>query len=461
MMNRSDTIVAAATANGGALSLIRISGPEAINIAARVFRPAGKKNIPETKGFSIIYGDILDESGGFIDDVLVSVFRSPASYTGEDMAEISCHGSSYIVRNIIELLIRYGARAADPGEFTTRAFLAGKIDLSQAEAVADMISSHDRTTHSMAVTQMRGGYSTDLKHLRGDLLRIASLIELELDFSEEDVEFADRGEIVGLAKSINDKVSSLIDSFSLGNALKEGIGVAIVGSPNVGKSTLLNALLNDDRAMVSDIAGTTRDIIEERINLDGVEYRFIDTAGIRESADELERMGMERTFRSLEKAAVVLCMFDGSSGITASEIEKDVKALHVKEAQKLCIVLNKCDAGNVDNDAILSVAGYPVISTSAKYGINIQGITDYLGSLVDTDSVLRGDTVVSNARHYEALLRSRQSLEMLIAGIESGLSGDLVSQEIKEALYWLGTITGEITTDEILGEIFSKFCIGK
>lgn len=441
--------------------MIRISGPDAVSIAARAFRSAGKKNISEARGFSIIYGDIIDESGGFLDDVLVSVFRSPNSYTGDDMVEISCHGSSYIVRNVIALLIRYGARAADPGEFTTRAFLAGKIDLSQAEAVADMISSHDRATHAMAATQMRGGYSSELKHLRGDLLRIASLVELELDFSEEDVEFADRGEIVALVKSINSKISSLVDSFSLGNALKEGIGVAIVGSPNVGKSTLLNALLNDDRAMVSDIAGTTRDVIEERIDLDGVEYRFIDTAGIRESADELELMGMERTFRSLRKAAVVLCVFDGGSGITSSEIEKEVKALPLQESQKVCVILNKCDTGNADAERIGFVTGYPAISISAKYGINIKAVTDYLGSLVDADAVLRGDPVVSNARHYEALVRSRESLEMLIAGIESGLSCDLVSQEIKETLYWLGTITGEITTDEILGEIFSKFCVGK
>ena len=461
MINRSCTIVAVATASGGALSLIRISGSDAVDIASRAFRPARKKSITEAKGFSIIDGNIVDESGFFLDDVLVSVFRSPNSYTGEDMIEISCHGSSYIVRSIIELLIRYGARAAGPGEFTTRAFLGGKIDLSQAEAVTDMISSHDRATHSMAVTQMRGGYSADLKHLRGDLLRIASLIELELDFSEEDVEFADRTEIVALAKSINGKINTLIDSFSLGNALKEGIGVAIIGSPNVGKSTLLNALLNDDRAMVSDIAGTTRDVIEERITIDGVEYRFIDTAGIRDSADELERMGMERTFRSLEKAAVILYVFDGSSAITASEIEKEIEALPIVESQKVCIILNKSDMGNGGAERTGSGTHYRVISISAKYGINIKAVTDYLGSLVDADAALRGDTVVSNTRHYEALLRSKESLEMLIDGIESGLSGDLVSQEIKEALYWLGTITGEITTDEILGEIFSKFCIGK
>jgi len=458
---RTDTIAAVATATGGALSLIRISGPSALDITAKAFRPSRKRNLTDAMGFSIIYGDIVNGENEFVDDVLVSVFRAPNSYTGEDMAEISCHGSPYIVRTIIELLIRYGARAADAGEFTTRAFLSGKIDLSQAEAVADMISSRDRSTHHMAATQMRGGYSRDLKLLRDGLLRIASLLELELDFSEEDVVFADRSEVIDLARSVNRKINSLIDSFSLGNALKEGIGVAIVGSPNVGKSTLLNTLLKEDRAMVSDIPGTTRDVIEETMNIDGVEYRFIDTAGIRHSDDELERMGIERTFRSLDKASVILYVFDHSSGISEADMEKAVAELHLNESQKVCIVLNKCDTRNLIYETSLSVLGYPVIPVSAKYDINIVAITGYLRGLIDKEVIMRGDAIVSNSRHYEALLRSRESLEALIRGIESGLSGELVTQEMRESVYWLGTITGEITTDEILGEIFSKFCIGK
>lgn len=584
-MNRSDTIVAAATSAGGALSIVRVSGPEAIATADSLFKPSKGRGLAHRKGFSIAYGEIMDGDES-VDDVLVSVFRAPNSYTGEDMAEISCHGSPYITRRIIELLIRNGARAADAGEFTLRAFMAGKMDLSQAEAVADMISSLDRATHIMASTQMRGGYSAELAHLRGELLRLASLLELELDFSEEDIQFADRGELTELIEKTNAKLSALTDSFALGNVLKSGVGVIIAGSPNVGKSTLLNALLKEDRAMVSDIAGTTRDAIEESVTIDGVLYRFIDTAGIRASADVLEQMGIERTYRSMGKASVILYLFDAASGIGAEEIIQTASSLPLREGQKLCIVLNKCDGtrhvaddyrqpgkephdignslqsgneppdmacadGRPDNKAHaapdsgqpknephgivgyggqpekeariaayrihpestlrtaidsewpenelpyindfgqresllrsavdsersanercdpdncrrlereLRISGYDVVSISAKYGDNIGALTDYLSSLVDSESVFRGDAIVSNTRHYEALLKSRESLDCVISGLKSGLSADLLAQDTRQALYWLGIITGEITTDEILSEIFSKFCIGK
>lgn len=481
MTSCQDTIVAPATATGGALALIRMSGPETFRIMDEVFRPARGRTLSSRPGFSIAYGDMVDIGGNVVDDVLVSVFRSPNSYTGEDMAEISCHGSSYIVRRIMELLMSRGARTADAGEFTSRAFLAGKMDLSQAEAVADMIASRDRATHAMAVAQMRGGYSGELGLLRSELLKLASLLELELDFSEEDVEFADRSELSALTDRLTARLSSLSGSFLSGNAIKEGIGVAIVGSPNVGKSTLLNTLLRDDRAMVSDIAGTTRDVIEERMTLDGVEYRFIDTAGIRESGDTLERMGIERTFRALEKASVLLYLFDINSGIDAEGIRGAVTSLPLRDGQKVCVVLNKCDASHCGGVASLtdgvsipddapvagkvreleSVLGFPVVAVSAKYGNNISALTDFLSSLVDREAVFRGDTVVSNARHYEALAKADEALRTVRSGIATGLSGDLLAQDIRQALYWLGTITGEITTDEILGEIFSKFCIGK
>lgn len=462
MERHADTIAAVATATGGAISLIRISGSEALGIADAIFRSPKGLKISDRAGYSMLYGEIIDARGEAIDDVVVSIFRAPHSYTGEDSVEISFHGSRYIASRIMRSLIDAGARAADAGEFTTRAFLAGKIDLSQAEAVADMIASHDRATHAMASTQMRGGYSEELRGLRDRLLELASLLELELDFSEEDVAFADRGELLSLIETLNGRIEELISSFTLGNAIKEGVPVAIIGSPNAGKSTLLNSLLKEDRAMVSDIPGTTRDVIEERIGVGGVDFRFIDTAGIRASDDTLERMGIERTHRAVERAVVILYLFDVAAGISSNSIISEIKTLRIRDGQNLCIILNKCDeadCGDVERE--LREFGYSAISISAKYSRNLEAIEDFLESLIDVSPVYSGTTVVSNARHYEALRRSRDALKSALGGLCAGISSELVSQDIREALYCLGTITGEITTNEILGEIFSKFCIGK
>ncbi len=496
MFNLDDTIVAPATAPGGALSIIRISGPDSLALCDKIFRsPTGGKNLVERKGYTLGYGTVVYPDGRVLDDVVVSVFRAPNSYTGEDMVEISCHGSRYITAEIIGLLIGAGARAADAGEFTSRAFLAGKLDLSQAEAVADTITSHSRASPMLASTQMRGGYSDDLGRLRDQLLRLGSLLELELDFSEEDVTFADRGELKALMETISSCIEELINSFALGNAIKEGVAVAILGSPNAGKSTLLNTLLNEDRAMVSDIAGTTRDAIEERITLGGVEFRFIDTAGIRASGDALELMGIERTFKAAAGARVILYLFDigrlttsldvnrkaedkteggaldKSAAEIAAEISSAIAKVNAGTGQKICIVLNKCDecdeCGSPREDIkslagkLEKLVGQSVIPISAKYGHNIGALTAHLTSLVDADPVYGGATIVSNSRHYDALRKAHDALRESLSGLSGGLPSDLIAQDIRQALHWLGTITGEITTDEILSSIFSKFCIGK
>lgn len=477
-MNRNDTITAVATGAGGALAVIRMSGPEAIAICEGVFAPASAgRALSQAEGYTLHYGRIVD-GAEVLDDVIVSLFRAPRSYTGEDMVEISCHGSSYIQRQIVNLLISKGARPAEAGEFTVRAFLAGKLDLSQAEAVADMIAATDRATHSIASTQMRGGYSSDLAGLRAQLVELVSLLELELDFGEEDVEFADRTRLRQLISHIEARVGELLGSFRLGNAIKEGVAVAIVGAPNVGKSTLLNTLLRDDRAMVSDIAGTTRDSVEESINIGGVRFRFIDTAGIRATDDTLEKMGIERTYSSIEKAAVVLYVVDAAhvAGEDMPLLADEIRGLGLRGDQRLAVVVNKIDKlGEItalENkleslmNAIyasdgLATDNVAVFAISAKQGHNIDRLLDYLSSTVDSSAAFHGATVISNSRHYEALLRTSESLSRAHAGLEQGLAADLLSQDIREALHYLGTITGEITTDEILGSIFSKFCIGK
>lgn len=464
MIHLDDTIAAVATGANGAISLIRISGKDALDICGRIFRSRNGRTLKEQKGYTITYGEIINEESKVVDDVLVSVFKSPKSYTGDDMAEISCHGSKYIAGEIMRLLINNGARSAEAGEFTTRAFLAGKIDLSQAEAVADIISSTNKATHALASNQMRGGYSGDLSQLRNELLRFTALIELELDFSEEDVNFADRHQMLAIIDALKQRIEELINSFSLGNAIKEGVRVAIVGSPNVGKSTLLNRLLNDDRAMVSDIAGTTRDVIEETINIGGINFRFIDTAGIRNSDDSLEQMGIERSYKAIDKANIILLLLDKNDGIDSEYIIKRLSELPIREDQKVCVVINKCDEENDCATAeCCNIAGseLTIIPLSAKYNKNITALTDFLVATHDTSPIYNGDTVIANARHHDALVKSLNSLLLVEQGISTNLSGDLISHDLQDALYNLGSITGEITTDEVLGEIFSKFCIGK
>lgn len=464
-MNDQTVICAIATAPGmGAIAVIRLSGKGCIEICDRVFvSPSGKK-LTDVRPNTIHFGK-LNDGKELIDEVLISVFHAPHSFTGEDSIEISCHGSVYIQQRILQLLISSGARLAAPGEFTQRAFLNGKMDLSQAEAVADLIASSSAAAHSMALSQMRGGFSDELMKLRMELLHITSLLELELDFSEEDVEFADRSELQGIAVGIDTLISRLCASFSLGNVIKNGIPVAIVGNTNVGKSTLLNALLKEDRAIVSDIEGTTRDVIEDTINLQGITFRFIDTAGIRHTDDRVENMGIERTFSKIEQARVVLFLID-----TTKDTEQvlpyytQVKE-HLGPDARLLILLNKTD--QIDSaDIILSQitslsSGEKILPIAAKTGYNINHLVDELVSTININALHSGDVIVSNARHYEALSHARLAIERVITGLDSHLSGEFVSQDIRECLHYLGEITGQITTDEVLGNIFKNFCIGK
>lgn len=451
MNTPNDTIVAPATAAGGAIAIVRMSGPSALAICDTVF--SGARRAGEAAGYTVLYGTIAD-GARVLDDVLVTVFRAPHSYTGEDVVEISCHGSRYIVRELLALLVRRGARMATPGEFTSRAFLGGKLDLSQAEAVADLIASGSRAAHTLATDQMRGGYSAELETLRGELLRLASLLELELDFGEEEVEFADRTELRAAMERIGAKIDRLIDSFALGNAIKEGVAVAIAGAPNVGKSTLLNRLLNEERAMVSEIAGTTRDVIEERANIGGILFRFLDTAGIRSTDDRLERMGIERTMESIRRAQLVIHLIDASA-LTAAVPEPDFA---LRPDQKLLTVANKIDRA----PASLTLPEN-IIGISAKQGTGLDRLCEALRRAVDTDALYHGDPVVSNSRHYEALTTAREALDRALDGLGNGLPADLLSEEIRQVIHALGSITarGAIVPDEVLQNIFSKFCIGK
>lgn len=463
MIADHDTIVAPATAPGGALAVIRVSGEGAIGICDRIFR--GRTPLCDTPANTLRYGHILDGERT-IDDVVASVFRAPHSYTGEDSVEISCHGSSYIVSEILRLLLASGARMAQPGEFTIRAYLAGKIDLAQAEAVADLIASSSRAAHALATTQMRGGYSEALEELRDKLLNLTSLLELELDFSEEDVEFADRGELRVTMQRIGGEIERLRNSFAWGNAIKEGVAVAIVGAPNVGKSTLLNRLLNEERAMVSDVAGTTRDVIEETIDLGGVRFRFLDTAGIRATDDRLERMGIERTLSTLRRARIILHLVDAAQVVAIGRIPDLTESVRQafgkeytpREEQRILTVVNKTDT---------VPAGFCVpegaLGLSARRGEGIETLCQALLATVDTGAVYHGDTVVSNSRHYEALTAAQEALQRARAGMDEGLPTDLLSEEIREVIRHLGAITGRgaIAPDEVLQNIFSKFCIGK
>lgn len=458
-----DTIVAPATAPGGALAVVRVSGAEALAVCDRIFRGRGK--LADAAGYTVHYGRIVESAAAglspdadtpterTIDDVLVAVFRAPHSYTGEESAEISCHGSQYIVSELLRLLCRAGARMASPGEFTIRAYLNGKMDLSQAEAVADLIASSSRAAHTLATTQLRGGYSADLEALRERLLELVSLLELELDFSEEEVEFADRTQLRETMEQIDARIEAMRRSFTLGNAIKQGVAVAIVGAPNAGKSTLLNRLLNEERALVSDIAGTTRDVIEELTNIDGVEFRFLDTAGIRTTEDRLERMGIERTLSSIARAQIIIRLLDATQEadtIPSPDFE-------VRQDQRLLTVMNKLDRcpDRIRPEGVLGL--------SAKTGEGLDTLRRALRATVDTEALYHGDTVVSNSRHAEALTEAHDALLRAFDGLREGLPTDLLSEEIRQVIGHIGTITGrgQITPDEVLQNIFSKFCIGK
>jgi len=465
-MSFDSTICALATPGHGAIAVIRVSGPNAIGITQAIFQAAtaGKQladQAPNTIHFGTIHkGDEL------VDEVLVSLFKAPHSYTGEDSIEISCHGSPYIQQQILELLVNQGAEPAKPGEFTQRAFLNGKMDLSQAEAVADLIAAESEGAHRVALQQLRGGFSERLKSLREQLLYFISLIELELDFSEEDVEFADRGKLIGLVNQIAGLIDELINSFQLGNVLKNGVPVAIIGRPNVGKSTLLNAILKEERAIVSEIEGTTRDSIEDTIQLGGINFRFIDTAGIRETADTIENLGIRRTYQKIELASIVLLLTEAEDD--PKLIQRSVEAIRkqINGSKQLVVVLNKSDRVPEKQQKELQqnitlLENESLISISAEKGENIDGLSDLLLDIVNLGSIKHQDVVISNIRHYNALKSASEGLSRASEGLASSLTTDLLAQDIREVLHYLGEITGEVTTDEVLGNIFKNFCIGK
>lgn len=528
MMNIGSTICAVATAQGGAISVIRISGPQAIQVTDRIFKPAKGMPFSERAPYSVSYGRIIDSEGSVVDEVVTTLYRAPKSYTGEDCTEIACHGSTYIANRILALLIEAGCSMAQPGEFTQRAFLNGKMDLSQAEAVADLIASTSAATHRLAMNQMRGGFSKELSALRDRLLHLTSLMELELDFSDhEELEFADRSELQQIALEIEQVISRLANSFSVGNAIKNGVPVAIIGETNVGKSTLLNALLNEDKAIVSDIHGTTRDVIEDTIIIGGTMFRFIDTAGIRQTDDVVESIGIERTFQKLEQASIVLWLIDtpalsvsvngantpykngciehsegadcfiessnnglgaigkcfgesenGSNGLengsNASiddlsnlEVWEHLKAeiLHHCSGKQLIILFNKCDRiTDLELSTVMSMfdnIDAHKLAISAKNGLNIDKLHSQLVECAALPQISQGDVIVTNARHYEALVRALDSIHRVQDGLQMNLSGDFVSQDLRECIHHLSDIVGDVTTDQVLANIFHHFCIGK
>ena len=465
VMTDKSVICAIATAPGtGAIAVLRVSGEGCIALCDHLFQSPSGKKLTEVRPNTVHFGRIV-EGEELVDEVLLSVFHAPHSFTGEDSMEISCHGSVYIQQRILQLLVSRGARLAGPGEFTQRAFLNGKMDLSQAEAVADLIASSSAAAHKMALNQMRGGFSKELIKLRAELLHITSLLELELDFSEEDVEFANRAELRAIALKIENMIAELCNSFSLGNVIKNGIPVAIVGNTNVGKSTLLNALLKEDRAIVSDIEGTTRDVIEDTISLNGMLFRFIDTAGIRHTSDTVENLGIERTFAKIAQAKVVLLLQDvNRSSDQFIPYYRQVKERLSPDA-KLLILLNKVDQtevlGAIKEEIEIQISGEPILPVSAKTGYNMDALVRWLTSSVNTEALPAGNVIVSNVRHYEALSHALEAICRVITALDSSLSGEFVSQDIRECLHYLGEITGEITPDEVLGNIFKNFCIGK
>ncbi|MDG1742797.1 MAG: tRNA uridine-5-carboxymethylaminomethyl(34) synthesis GTPase MnmE [Crocinitomicaceae bacterium] len=451
MIGKQDTICALATPNGiGAIGMIRLSGPKSVSIVSEVF----SKSLLDKTSHTTHFGTIANKSHELIDEVLVTIFAHGMSFTGEQSVEISCHGSPYIQQQLIQVLLDSGARMAEPGEFTQRAFLNGKMDLSQAEAVADLIASQSKSAHGIALKQLRGRFSNELKELREKLINFASLVELELDFAEEDVEFADRTQLKSLVEEVLNYITRLAQSFDLGNAIKNGVPVAIVGAPNTGKSTLLNQLLGDDRAIVSTIEGTTRDIIEETLNIDGILFRLIDTAGIRDGAEEVEAMGIERSLQKIEQATIVLCLADASNKKSVAEVQAWTHELRERHPdKKIFMIANKMDLGSVvQNEAFV---------ISAKNGENIVDLKSKLVEEMKGDFNLANDTIVSNARHYDALIKTADALKTAKEAIESNTTGDFIAMDIRQAMFDLGQITGDISTDDLLGNIFSKFCIGK
>lgn len=476
-MNQEECICALATPAGGAIGIIRLSGSDAITITDKIFQSANGKSLEEAKPYTLHYGEIKDKDGNTIDDVLVSVFRAPHSYTGENSTEISCHGSRYILQQVLRRFTEVGCRQAEPGEYTRRAYLNGKMDLSQAEAVADLIASTNKATHKMALSQLKGHFSNELSLLREKLLKMTSLLELELDFSDhEELEFADRSVLQALAEEINHKITTLAHSFETGNALKQGVAVAIVGKTNVGKSTLLNRLLHEEKAIVSDIHGTTRDVIEDTTLIDGITFRFIDTAGIRKTDDVVENIGIERTFQKMEEAKIVIWLLDEQP--SASEIE-EMKLKN--QGKKLLVVFNKMD--KLENDKLAfdkfthscgsdsseseasegesSEAESPLF-ISARTGENVSSLEQALVKAADIPEITENDVIITSARHYEALLRAHDSLSRILESMEMGMSGDIIAEDLKMVLEELGEITGgQISSQETLNNIFKHFCIGK
>lgn len=472
MKNQEECICALATPAGGAIGIIRLSGHDAITLTDKIFQSANGKSLEEAKPYTLHYGEIKDKDGNTIDDVLVSVFKAPHSYTGENSTEISCHGSRYILQQVLHRFTEVGCRQAEPGEYTRRAYLNGKMDLSQAEAVADLIASTNKATHKMALSQLKGHFSNELSLLREKLLKMTSLLELELDFSDhEELEFADRSELQALAEEINHKITTLAHSFETGNALKQGVAVAIVGKTNVGKSTLLNRLLHEEKAIVSDIHGTTRDVIEDTTLIDGITFRFIDTAGIRKTDDVVENIGIERTFQKMEEAKIVIWLLDEQP--SASEIE-EMKLKN--QGKKLLVVFNKMD--KLENDKLAfdklthscgsdssepeASEGESPLFISARTGENVSSLEQALVKAADIPEITENDVIITSARHYEALLRAHDSLSRVLESMEMGMSGDIIAEDLKMVLEELGEITGgQISSQETLNNIFKHFCIGK
>ena len=462
-MRNNDTICAISTASGtGGIAVIRVSGNDAIEICDKIFK--GRKKLSETESNKMVFGEIISQKNETIDEVLMTVFRAPHSFTGENTVEISCHGSTYIQQKVIELLLANGAQLAQAGEFTRRAFRNGKFDLSQAEAIADLIASSSQAAHRVAMNQMRGGFTQKLAELRDKLLNFVTLIELELDFSEEDVEFVNREKLYELIQEIETNIAKLTDSFQIGNAIKNGIPVAIIGETNVGKSTLLNLLLNEEKAIVSDIHGTTRDVIEDTININGIAFRFIDTAGIRQTTDTIESLGIERTFQKIEQASIVLWLIDLTT--PTSQIEALTTSIVPKLENKHVIhVFNKADLFS-DEDIALKNSILPQIEAerlfiSAKKQQNTEQLQQLLVKAAAIPTIGENDVIVTNLRHYEALKNALEAIRRAKEGLEMGIASDFVSQDIRECSYFLGEIVGSITNDEILGNIFERFCIGK